>query len=128
MTIPKPIANAATNAPAKGILCMVIGTMLLTSNDAITKWLLNTLHPGDVMAWRGLLIPAVYLRYPEIRRCDRIQPEEQRALANIRAGDAGADHQRVRHSLIPGAAAGGCLGAHIRLTALGDGALRDPAA
>ncbi len=62
MTIPKPIANAATNAPAKGILCMVIGTMLLTSNDAITKWLLNTLHPGDVVAWRGLLsLPFIFV-------------------------------------------------------------------
>jgi drug/metabolite transporter (DMT)-like permease len=41
---------------------MVIGTMLLTSNDAITKWLLNTLHPGDVMTWRGLLsLPFIFI-------------------------------------------------------------------
>lgn len=52
----------AVNAPARGILCMVIGTVLLTSNDAITKWLLNTLHPGDIMAWRGLLsLPFIFM-------------------------------------------------------------------
>lgn len=52
----------AANAPARGILCMVVGTMLLTSNDAITKWLLTTLHPGDVMAWRGLLsLPFIFV-------------------------------------------------------------------
>lgn len=49
----KPIDPA--DAPARGILCMVLGTILLTSNDAVTKWLLASLHPGDVMAWRGLL-------------------------------------------------------------------------
>lgn len=41
---------------------MVVGTILLTSNDAITKWLLTTLHPGDIMAWRALLsLPIVFL-------------------------------------------------------------------
>jgi len=41
---------------------MVAGTVLLTSNDAITKWLLTSLHPGDIMAWRGLLsLPIVLL-------------------------------------------------------------------
>lgn len=53
---------SAVNAPARGILCMIIGTMLLTSNDAVTKWLLNTLHPGDVMAWRALLsLPFIFM-------------------------------------------------------------------
>lgn len=62
MKSPNAAPNAAMNAPVKGILCMVIGTMLLTSNDAITKWLLNTLHPGDVMAWRGLLsLPFIFV-------------------------------------------------------------------
>mgnify|MGYP002628921561 CR=1 FL=1 len=59
---PSPKAIVAIDAPARGILCMVIGTVLLTSNDAITKWLLSTLHPGDVMAWRGLLsLPFILL-------------------------------------------------------------------
>lgn len=50
------------DAPTRGILCMVVGTVLLTSNDAITKWLLTSLHPGDVMAWRGLLsLPFILL-------------------------------------------------------------------
>lgn len=57
MPAPQP-----SDAPARGILCMIIGTMLLTSNDAITKWLLSTLHPGDIMAWRGLLsIPFIFV-------------------------------------------------------------------
>jgi drug/metabolite transporter (DMT)-like permease len=51
-----------TDAPARGIVCMIIGTMLLTSNDAISKWLLSSLHPGDVMAWRGLLsLPFIFV-------------------------------------------------------------------
>lgn len=50
-----PPANQSADAPARGILCMVIGTVLLASNDALAKWLLATLHPGDLMAWRGLL-------------------------------------------------------------------------
>ena len=52
---PAPAVDAPfVDSPARGILCMVLGTLLLTSNDAISKWLLQTLHPGDVMAWRGL--------------------------------------------------------------------------
>lgn len=55
-------AVQTADAPARGILCMVIGTVLLTSNDAISKWLLSLLHPGDVMAWRGLLsLPFIFL-------------------------------------------------------------------
>ncbi len=54
--------SSLIDAPLKGILCMVVGTVLLTSNDAITKWLLGSLHPGDVMAWRGLFsLPFVFL-------------------------------------------------------------------
>ena len=60
-----PLKNSRpsqADAPTRGILCMVIGTVLLTSNDAITKWLLTSLHPGDVMAWRGLLsLPFILL-------------------------------------------------------------------
>ncbi len=57
-----PPAKQSADAPARGILCMVIGTVLLASNDAVAKWLLATLHPGDVMAWRGLLsLPFILL-------------------------------------------------------------------
>jgi len=48
---PKP---PEADAPVRGIICMVVGTVLLASNDAVSKWLLSTLHPGDIMAWRGL--------------------------------------------------------------------------
>lgn len=51
---PPPIQHTG-DAPTRGILCMIGGTVFLVSNDAVTKWLLSTLHPGDVMAWRGLL-------------------------------------------------------------------------
>lgn len=60
MASPKP--TLAADAPTRGIICMIVGTILLTSGDAVTKWLLTSLHPGDIMAWRGLLsLPIVML-------------------------------------------------------------------
>ena len=41
---------------------MTIGTMILTTHDAISKLLLDWLHVGEIIAWRGLLsIPIVLL-------------------------------------------------------------------
>ncbi len=46
----------------KGIVCMTIGTMVLTTHDAVSKLLLDWLHVGEIIAWRGLLsIPIVLL-------------------------------------------------------------------
>jgi drug/metabolite transporter (DMT)-like permease len=41
---------------------MVVGTMVLTTHDAISKWLLQTLHTGEIIALRGMLsLPVVIL-------------------------------------------------------------------
>lgn len=46
----------------KGIVCMTVGTMVLTTHDAITKLLLDSLHAGELIVWRGLMaIPLVIL-------------------------------------------------------------------
>ncbi|HJM90949.1 MAG: DMT family transporter [Alphaproteobacteria bacterium] len=39
---------------AKGALCMIIGGLLLTTQDGICKWLTAEFHPGEVMFYRGL--------------------------------------------------------------------------
>ncbi len=44
----------ATMTPTtRGILCMIAGTILLASQDAVTKLLTDTYSPGEVMAIRG---------------------------------------------------------------------------
>lgn len=39
----------------RGILCIVLSTVVLTSQDAFTKWLLQYHHAGEVMFYRGLI-------------------------------------------------------------------------
>lgn len=39
---------------AKGAWCMIIGTLLLTTQDAITKWLTADYHAGEILFYRGL--------------------------------------------------------------------------
>ncbi len=49
-------------SPVRGIVCMAVGTIVLTSQDALSKWLLAYMHAGEIMAWRALLsIPIVLL-------------------------------------------------------------------
>ena len=38
----------------KGMLCMVAGTLLLTSQDGITKWLTADFHAGEILFYRGI--------------------------------------------------------------------------
>lgn len=38
----------------KGAYCMIAGGILLTVQDAITKWLTGDLHAGEIMFFRGL--------------------------------------------------------------------------
>ncbi len=53
---------AKPQSALKGIVCMTVGTMVLTTHDAISKLLLDWLHVGEIIAWRGLLsIPVVLL-------------------------------------------------------------------
>lgn len=57
-----PIQSAPTQSAIKGIIYMTVGTMVLTTHDAISKLLLDWLHVGEIIAWRGLLsIPIVLL-------------------------------------------------------------------
>ena len=54
-----PPGNApATIVPmsqsARGILCMIAGVFVLTTQDAITKWLTDGYHPGEITFYRGL--------------------------------------------------------------------------
>lgn len=52
---PEPGANA------RGTVYMIVGGLLLTSQDAISKWLTDDWHAGEIMAYRGLfmLLPIV---------------------------------------------------------------------
>ena len=43
-------------APGKAILCMLLGTALLTSNDAVLKWLTGGYSVGQIMLCRGIFI------------------------------------------------------------------------
>ena len=58
---------AALNDQAKGILCMIAGVLVLTTQDAITKWLTAGYHAGEIMFYRGLFsfIPIAVLLWRE---------------------------------------------------------------
>ncbi|MCA8929162.1 MAG: DMT family transporter [Alphaproteobacteria bacterium] len=48
----------------RGILCIALSTVVLTSQDAITKWLLQSHHAGEVMFIRGLMaVPVVVVMH-----------------------------------------------------------------
>lgn len=49
MTSPK-----SDTATEKGMLCMVAGTFLMTTQDGITKWLTADFHAGEILFYRGL--------------------------------------------------------------------------
>lgn len=48
---------------AKGALCMITAGLLMTSQDAISKWLTTEFHPGEVMFYRGLFtfVPIIFI-------------------------------------------------------------------
>ena len=48
------------NDGLKGVLCMVFGTFLLTTHDAISKWMTASFTVGEVMIYRSL-VPALLL-------------------------------------------------------------------
>ena len=39
---------------AKGAWCMIVGTLLLTSQDAISKWMTTNYHAGEILFFRGI--------------------------------------------------------------------------
>lgn len=52
----------AAGSPVRGILCMIVGTFVLTCQDGLSKWLLAYLHFGEIQGWRGLMcLPVVIL-------------------------------------------------------------------
>lgn len=48
---------------AKGVWCMIAGTLLLTSQDAITKWMTTKYHVGEILFYRGIFafLPIIIL-------------------------------------------------------------------
>ena len=48
---------------AKGAYCMIIGSLLLTSQDAITKWMTSSYHAGEILFYRGIFtfLPIIFL-------------------------------------------------------------------
>ena len=48
---------------AKGAYCMIVGSLLLTSQDAITKWMTSSYHAGEILFYRGIFtfIPIIFL-------------------------------------------------------------------
>ena len=56
-TLPdRPQAARAAAASRNGIVCMVLGSALLTMNDAILKWLTAGYPVGELMFLRGLFV------------------------------------------------------------------------
>lgn len=47
--------NKAATVETAGILCAIAGTAVLTTHDAITKWLGERFSIGDILLYRGLL-------------------------------------------------------------------------
>ncbi len=46
---------STVSASQKGLFCIVASGMLLTSQDAVVKWLTADYSTGEIMFWRGLL-------------------------------------------------------------------------
>ena len=56
------MGRTGTDSPVLGIVAMVAGLLFLTIQDAVSKWLVASLHVGEIMAWRGLFaLPLVLL-------------------------------------------------------------------
>ena len=41
----------------KGMACMVVGVLMLASADAVTKLLIVDFHAGEIIFYRGDVIP-----------------------------------------------------------------------
>jgi drug/metabolite transporter (DMT)-like permease len=47
-------ARGRVEAPGQGITCMIVGSLLLTMNDAVVKWVSSDFQLGQILASRGL--------------------------------------------------------------------------
>ena len=50
----RTLTASGLNPAQKGIACTIAGGLLLTGQDAITKWLTVDYSTGEIMFWRGL--------------------------------------------------------------------------
>jgi len=50
------IMGRTSSAPGKAIICMLLGTAVLTGNDAVLKWLTGGYSVGQIMFCRGIFI------------------------------------------------------------------------
>ncbi len=48
--------SLGSSAPLRAIVCMLLGTALVTLNDAVLKWFTNDYHVGQIMFCRGIFI------------------------------------------------------------------------
>ncbi len=70
------MSQSPAASPVRGIICMSVGTLVLTTHDAISKWLLDSLHVGEIIAWRGVMsLPFVLLLL-------RLEGDRWRSLAS----------------------------------------------
>ena len=50
------LRGRASSAPGKAIVCMLLGSAFLISNDAVLKWMTGNYHVGQLMFCRGVFI------------------------------------------------------------------------
>ncbi|MBT6276521.1 MAG: DMT family transporter [Chromatiales bacterium] len=50
------LKGRASSAPGKAIVCMLLGSAFLISNDAVLKWMTGNYHVGQLLFCRGIFI------------------------------------------------------------------------
>ncbi|MBT7760139.1 MAG: DMT family transporter [Rhodospirillaceae bacterium] len=55
----KALPPGRIEAPGRGIACMIAGSLLLTMNDAVVKWVSSDFQLGQILLFRGLAALAV---------------------------------------------------------------------
>jgi drug/metabolite transporter (DMT)-like permease len=50
------LKGRTSSAPGKAILCMLLGSAFLISNDAVLKWMTGNYHVGQLLFCRGIFI------------------------------------------------------------------------
>jgi drug/metabolite transporter (DMT)-like permease len=50
------LKGRTSSAPGKAIMCMLLGSAFLISNDAVLKWMTGNYHVGQLMFCRGIFI------------------------------------------------------------------------
>jgi drug/metabolite transporter (DMT)-like permease len=50
------LKGRTSSAPGKAIMCMLLGSAFLISNDAVLKWMMGNYHVGQLLFCRGIFI------------------------------------------------------------------------